>query len=93
MTAIFALNALAPDDKWVGLTEDLVGAGAALTMWVGLYRRGPSTRNSWFWLAGSLSCWVIGDLVWDAYTFLGLQRPDVSLADACYLAGYPWLVV
>ncbi len=40
-----------------------------------------------------MTCWVVGDLVWDAYAYLRWERPAVSFADVLYLAGYPLLAL
>ena len=82
-----------PGNEWVGLTEDAVSAAALAVLWVGLRRRGGWGGRPWVFVALGLTCWVVGDLVWDGYTLAGVVRPDVSLADAFYLVGYPLLAV
>jgi diguanylate cyclase (GGDEF)-like protein len=86
---LFALNSMAPDSRWVGLVEDVAAMGAVTALWVGARRQPSSARRGWTWLAIAVTCWVVGDFVWDAYAFLDVARPDVSFADVCYLAGYP----
>ena len=39
-----------------------------------------------------MTCWVVGDLVWDAYAYLR-GAPAASFADVLYLAGYPLLAL
>ena len=81
------------DARWIALFEDLVSALAIVALSVGVRRRELSLRRPWLWLGLALACWVVGDFVWDGYLFLRISRPDVSLADLFYLAGYPLLAV
>lgn len=89
--ALFALNAKASDSEWVGLTEDLVSAAALVGLWVGVRRQTTVSRRAWALVGFGFTCWVAGDFVWDGYALVGAVRPDVSVADAWYLAGYPFL--
>ena len=89
--ALFAVNAKAPDSEWVGLAEDLVSAGALVGLWFGVRRQTTVSRRAWTLVGVGFTCWVVGDFVWDGYALEGAVRPDVSLADAWYLAGYPFL--
>src|SRR5262245_872643 len=89
IVALFAVNTLMSGEA-AGLAEDSVSALAVAALWVGLYRRGPH-RRPWVWIGLGVALWVAGDLVWDGYALAGLVRPDVSLADLFYLAGYPLL--
>ena len=93
VAALFVANAVAPGNRWVGATEDLVSGAAAVAAWIGVLRLAPSARRPWVFVALALTAWFVGDVVWDAYTFLGFDRPDVSLADVCYLSAYPLLTV
>ena len=87
--ALFALNASGPQSRLVGLVEDAASAAAASALWVGALRTRGRGRSAWILLAVALTCWVIGDLIWDGYAFAGIDRPEVSFADAFYVAGYP----
>jgi diguanylate cyclase (GGDEF)-like protein len=90
---LWALNSLGPGNEWVGVTEDAVSTSALALLWVGLWRRRDWAGRPWVFVAAGLTCWVVGDLVWDGYALAGFVRPDVSLADAFYLAGYPLLAL
>ena len=88
---LYGVSRSALDDRWIGLTQDIVSALAIVALAVGARRRSPAGRRPWFWVGLALACWVLGDFVWDGYAFLGVDRPDVSAADLFYLLGYPLL--
>jgi diguanylate cyclase len=89
--ALFAVNSLGPDGKWVGLIEDAVSATAVIGLWVGCRRRSGPSRRPWVFISVALTFWVVGDVVWDGYAFLHITRPDVSIPDFWYLIAYPIL--
>jgi diguanylate cyclase (GGDEF)-like protein len=90
--ALAALNSLRPS-AWANLGEDGVSAAAVVAIWVGLFRRGRWSGRPWVYVGLGMTVWVVGDLVWDGYAVAGVVRPDVSLADLFYLAGYPLLAL
>jgi diguanylate cyclase (GGDEF)-like protein len=90
---LFAVSRSALDDRWIGLSQDIVSALAIVALWVGARRRSPAGRRAWLWVGLAFACWVVGDFVWDGYVFLGVERPDVSAADLFYLLGYPLLAL
>ncbi len=89
---LLALNTGKPN-PWIDLSDDGVSALAVAALWVGLYRRGRWGGKAWIYIGMGLTAWVIGDLVWDGYAVANRVRPDVSLADAFYLVGYPLLAI
>jgi diguanylate cyclase (GGDEF)-like protein len=88
---LFALNSAGPEETWVGIAEDIAAAVAGVALWVGAGRQPAGSRRAWSLVAVAVSCWVVGDFVWNGYAVVGLTRPDVSVADAFYLSGYPFL--
>jgi diguanylate cyclase (GGDEF)-like protein/PAS domain S-box-containing protein len=68
----------------------LVVGGAAVVAWIGLRRR--SDRLAPVLIALGLSFNSVGDLLWQVLAWLG-DEPDVSVADAAYLAGYTALAL
>ena len=64
---------------------------AVVATWVGALRR-PAPRP-WLFLAGALTLWLGGDLVWDWLSLVHGAEPVASGADVLYLSGYPLLAV
>ncbi|MCZ2821964.1 bifunctional diguanylate cyclase/phosphodiesterase [Modestobacter sp. VKM Ac-2977] len=64
----------------------VVSAGAAVAAWLGVRRcrPGPAAR----WIAVTVSLNAVGDLLWQLQAWLADTPPDVSVADAAYLASY-----
>jgi diguanylate cyclase (GGDEF)-like protein len=87
--ALFAWNVAASGGTEVGLTEDAVSAAALVALWIGVRRASGRSRLAWALVAAGLTCWVVGDFVWDGYALVGANRPDVSIADVWYLLAYP----
>lgn len=90
---LYAVDRSGFDDRWIGLAQDVVSALAIVALWTGVHRRQDALRRPWLWVGLALASWVVGDLVWDGYAFLAIERPDVSFADLFYLVGYPLLAV
>ncbi|WP_249522204.1 putative bifunctional diguanylate cyclase/phosphodiesterase [Modestobacter marinus] len=64
----------------------VVSTGAAVAAWLGLRRCRPGPAARWVAVAVSLN--AVGDLLWQVQTWLAGSSPDVSVADAAYLASY-----
>lgn len=90
---LVALNTATPGSTWAPLIADLVATFAAATLLRSARRQPANTRRAWTYIATAISCWVIGDFVWDGYAVAGLERPDVSIADALYLGAYVLLTL
>ncbi|GIU85994.1 MAG: hypothetical protein KatS3mg009_0509 [Acidimicrobiia bacterium] len=84
------VNVVDPD-SWLAWGSYHAVAAAAVAVVLRAAGRGGRDRRAWQLLGAGLACWYAGDLFWDAYEVLGRARPDVSVADAAYLAGYPLL--
>ena len=80
---------LAPDDgAWSRLADGVYLAmllGSALLVGLaGRHRR----EAGWWCLAGALTLWTIGDLIWSAQSAEGSPPPTPGPADLCWLAFY-----
>jgi diguanylate cyclase (GGDEF)-like protein len=84
------LCVVAPHSDAARAAYDAATVALVAITWWGATRQ-PNDALAWRLIAGGLSCWVVGDLVWDGYAFLRWERPSVSFADVLYLAGYPLL--
>lgn len=84
------VNVVAPD-SWPAWGSYHLVAAVAVAVVLRAAARDDRDRRAWHLLGAGLACWYAGDLFWDAYEVLGRARPDVSVADAAYLAGYPLL--
>ncbi len=73
-------------DGWIGDYSYLaatVGAGAVA--WCIAVRRGGTTRR---WLAAGISASALGDVLYQIYLSINHFEPDVSVADAPWIASY-----
>jgi len=72
----------------------VIGVASVVCVAVGIARRRPAERLGWIAIAAGNLCFVLGDAVYDGYQYV-LHRPTPfpSIADAFYLAGYPWLLL
>ena len=71
---------------------DVIGASAVLVALVAIARHRPDRRAPWLLMAFGQALFVAGDLVWNWYESQG-EDPFPSVADALYLAGYPFLAL
>jgi diguanylate cyclase (GGDEF)-like protein len=90
IAAVAILCVLAPDSDAARVGYDVAIVVTTIIIWYGT-TRAENDRLAWRLIAGGMTCWVIGDLLWDAYAYLRWDRPSVSVADVLYLAGYPLL--
>lgn len=72
----------------------VIGVGSVACVIVGIRWHRPADRWGWQAVTAGNLCFVLGDGVYDVYQF-GLHRaiPFPSVADAFYLAGYPFLIL
>ena len=90
IAAVALLCALVPDTDPARVGYDLAIVVTTGITWYGS-TRAENDRLAWRLIAGGLTCWVVGDLLWDTYAYLRWDRPPVSVADVFYLVGYPLL--
>jgi signal transduction histidine kinase len=76
------------------LVYDAIGASAAAASVAGARLFRPSLRLPWYLFAAGLLAFSVGDVLFNLYAFVWHREPPVpSVADAFYLAGYPFLTV
>ena len=66
----------------------LVAAGIACNS---IRKRRPVHRWAWAFVAAAAVCWALGDVIWQFIETIQGERPNLSVADALYLLGYPLL--
>ena len=71
---------------------DIIGASAVTIALIGIAIHRPDRRLPWLLMAFGQALFVAGDLVWNWYEVIG-EDPFPSIADALYLAGYPFLAL
>jgi diguanylate cyclase (GGDEF)-like protein len=74
------------------LVFDVIGLWMIGLAVIAIRRNGPAGRQSWLLLAAGQAGFVLGDIVWTAERFLGID-PFPSVADVAYLSGYPLLAL
>mgnify|MGYP000089842514 CR=1 FL=1 len=73
-------------DGWIGHYSYLAATvGASAVAWIAAIQRGGATRR---WLAIGISASALGDVLYQLYFELNLIEPDVSMADAAWIASY-----
>ena len=88
IAAVAVSCAVAPNSNAARAGYDVAIVVVAAVTWRAT-RRPANDGLAWSLIAGGMTCWVVGDLIWDTYAYLDWNRPGVSIADALYLAGYP----
>ena len=74
------------------LLYDAIGASAVAVAIAGIWRYRPARRLPWVLMALGQAAFVAGDLMWNWYEVMSLD-PFPSMADAMYLAGYPFIAL
>jgi signal transduction histidine kinase len=76
------------------LVYDGIGVSAAAAAVAGAQLHRPSLRLPWYLFGAGLLAFSVGDVLFNLYAFVWHSDPPVpSIADAFYLAGYPFLTV
>jgi signal transduction histidine kinase len=74
------------------LVYDAIGVSAAAAAVAGARLFRPSQRLPWYLFAAGLLAFSVGDVLFNLYAFVwDRDAPVPSVADAFYLAGYPFL--
>ena len=86
IVAVLCLIHVIQPDGWVGqVTYLTVTIGASVVAWLSVRRGGASSR---VWLAIGISASALGDVLYEAYVAVKDTVPDVSIADAPWIASY-----
>ena len=90
-TGVYFLLPSAPAQN---VLYDLIGVSAVGAIAVGIRSNRPSRPLPWWLFASGVLLSVCGDVVWSFYEgVLGVKVPFPSVADAFYLAAYPFIGV
>ncbi len=71
---------------------DIIGGSAVLVALIGIWKNKPDRRLPWLLMAVGQGMFVAGDILWNWYEAIG-EDPFPSMADALYLAGYPFIAL
>ena len=75
--------------SWQNPFFDTIGLSAVVVIVIGTIRNRPADPWAWHLMAAGQFLFVAGDITWTIYeAIIGVSSPDVSFADALYLAGY-----
>ena len=83
-----------PGQPGKDVAYSVIGLGAVVCVLAGIRLHRPADRLGWYLVAVAVLCFVVGDGT--EYLHTSVLRADLSfpsVADACYLAGYPFLFV
>src|SRR5690242_14649959 len=74
------------------LVYDAIAVSAGMAAVAGARLHRPALRLPWYLFAAGLFAFAVGDVLFNLYAFVWHRDPPVpSVADAFYLAGYPFL--
>jgi len=91
---VCALYVFVPPFAGSGPVMNLLGLSAVIAIVVGVRRHRPASPRPWWWFAGGLTLFWLGDLYTYSYPRLfGADVPFPSFGDAVYLLVYPVLMV
>jgi diguanylate cyclase (GGDEF)-like protein len=74
------------------LLYDIIGASAVVIAVIAVRRWRPDRALPWLLMAAGQALFVAGDLAWNYFEAVG-EDPFPSVADALYLAGYPFIAM
>ena len=71
------------------LATELIGFSAVLMMALGVYIYRPRPASAWILLLAGQFAFVLGDFLFAYQEYVQHASPFPSIADICYLSGYP----
>ena len=74
-----------------GFATELIGLSAVLAIGIGVYLHRPRAVGAWLLLAAGQLAFVVGDFLFAYQEYVAHTSPFPSIADVCYLSGYPLL--
>jgi diguanylate cyclase (GGDEF)-like protein/PAS domain S-box-containing protein len=80
-----------PDITSQNIIYSLLGKAAVGFIVVGIVLHRPKERLGWIFYAAAIACFSVGDDITTYYQVFDHSIPFPSVADAAYLAGYPFL--
>ncbi len=90
--AVVLWSSLETGSMTQSLVYDVIGASAVVVALVAIRRWRPDRMLPWLLMVAGQALFVAGDLAWNYYEFVG-EEPFPSVADALYLAGYPFMAL
>ncbi|MFI7541917.1 diguanylate cyclase [Actinoplanes sp. NPDC049599] len=92
LATVLALpTSLAPGSVLAQVTYPVAFAGLVVLAWLGLRRRTGRARVAHGLMAGALTVWLCGDLLYALLVWHFGELGDVSAADVLWVLGYPLL--
>jgi len=93
-TGLIAVYFALPNPTDQDILYSFLGLASVVGIVVGVAVHRPRERLGWYLVAAAGACFTVGDDIWDVYNLvLHSTVPFPSVADAFYLAGYPFLFV
>ena len=90
--ALIVIYYLMPNQAAHDALYSILGVASVVLILVGVRINRPTDRLAWYLVAAAGSLFALGDLSGDYYTdLIHVSTPVPSIADAFYLAGYPFL--
>ncbi|MGD0165841.1 MAG: bifunctional diguanylate cyclase/phosphodiesterase [Gaiellaceae bacterium] len=87
--AVYPLIPAGAGRDW--LATELIGISAVLMMALGVYMHRPRPASAWILLLAGQFAFVLGDFLFAYQEYVDHASPFPSVADVCYLSGYPLL--
>ena len=74
-----------------GFATELIGLSAVVAIVIGVYLYRTRAASAWLLLAAGQLAFVVGDALFAYQEYVAHASPFPSIADVCYLSGYPLL--